>query len=294
VAGVYVAFHYKHKYLEGDFQGAEFPFILDASSATFATINSTSATPGQALLLSGNGFASAQGEVHCVVGPGKDLTASIDSWSDSQILIHVPDYQGIPANVTGIIFVKRHDGARSNSLSFIFAPLMVHQLIDLSRYLTAATGLAALQWSFQSGNNKDSWQLSSDNTTLQIHHETGFFSESSGSDLAFWACDLPLYAIPMGITPTTCPTWCLKNGWTVFALNWWQDQPNEHHEVYLGFWAFITIRTVTPYSHAGATPPSPDPCLQTQWDLFTTDSGSQHINYSFSIEIYGPKGCDYF
>ena len=58
--------------------------------------------PGTAVLLSGQGFGDAAGEVHFIVPPtGEDRVAAVTSWSDTGIATIVPDASGLVAATPG-------------------------------------------------------------------------------------------------------------------------------------------------------------------------------------------------
>lgn len=267
VSPAYVSYHYKNKHFEADLNGADHPVTLDATTLALTSADRTSGTPGSTVLLGGNGMASV-GEVHCNLGPGKDLTAKTISWSDTAVLFEVPDYSGITQAVNGTIYVKRLDGKKSNLLGFAFAPQYVHQYVDLSKYLTG-------QFVFHAGSPSDKWELADGGTKLSVHHQTDFWNGSSGTDVAFWWSDGWPIVGPAGQPMAMY----LKNGWTVSAIDWSQFPVNT-----------VLFSNASYTAHAGTT----NPAVYMQWWLRIFVMGGNSMDYSVRIDIYGPKGTDYF
>jgi hypothetical protein len=267
VAGVYVVSHYSHKYLQGDMQGPEFPVVLDATTPgavgailNTATLSTTSASPGFPMLVLGSGFTNVQGEVHCVLSATQDLSATILSWSDGAILVQCPDYQGIPAAVNGTVYVKGGNGSNSPPVPFTFAPQMEYQYIDLSKYKS--------DWAFYTYGAEDCWNMA-DNRCGAWHYDDSFWYGASGADAMFFKGN-PGYRTDLG------PQMLLKNNWTVCAVDWSQDEGNDSYQ------------SVNFKAHLGSN----NPYLEVDWSISAIIGGC--TGYSFGIEIYGPKGCDYF
>jgi hypothetical protein len=267
VSPAYVSYHYKNKHFEADLVGADYPVTLDATSVAITSTDRTTGTPGSAVLLGGNGMAS-MGTVHCNLGPGKDLTAKTLSWSDTAVLFEIPDYSGITQAVNGTIYVLRPDGKKSNLLGFAFAPQYVHQYVDLSKYLTG-------QWVFHPGSPDDKWEIQDGGTKLWVHHRTDFWNGSSGTDIAFWWSDYWPLVGPMGQPMAMY----LKNGWTVSSIDWSQFPVNDPIFSTAGYTA-----------HAGTT----NPAVYMNWWLRIFVMSDNSMDYSVRIDIYGPKGTDYF
>ena len=79
--------------------------------------------PGDPVMITGNNFGSG-GEIHFVVGTGKDLVAAPGAvWSDTQIFTSVPETTGLGFN--GTVYVKRAaDMKLSNLVPFRFDPTL--------------------------------------------------------------------------------------------------------------------------------------------------------------------------
>lgn len=98
-----------------------------------AVINSLSATqgqPGDPVMISGSAFGTARGEVHFVIGPGRDMAVPPAAlvWTETQIFAIVPQVAGVQA-FNGTMYVKRADKVVSNLLPFAFTPLMERRQI---------------------------------------------------------------------------------------------------------------------------------------------------------------------
>jgi hypothetical protein len=96
-----------------------------AAPALAPSLVSTSAAqgdPGAPVTLTGRDFGDGPGEVHFIVGNGRDLVAPVTFWSSAQIVTEVPYADGLPA-YDGHVYVKRADGAKSALRPFAFLPL---------------------------------------------------------------------------------------------------------------------------------------------------------------------------
>ena len=84
----------------------------------------TKGQPGDPVLITGSGFGSG-GEVHFVIGSGKDVQAPAGTvWTDTQIFTSVPDATGLVA-FNGQVYIKRASDVKlSNLVGFRFEPLL--------------------------------------------------------------------------------------------------------------------------------------------------------------------------
>jgi hypothetical protein len=87
--------------------------------------------PGDPVLLAGSGFSNNPGEVHFIVADGKDVAAPVTFWSDTQIIVPVPDVYGILA-FNGQVYVKR-GASMSNPLSFRFEPSVEYRKLVMGK-----------------------------------------------------------------------------------------------------------------------------------------------------------------
>jgi hypothetical protein len=85
--------------------------------------------PGDPVLLVGSGFSTVPGEVHFIVANGKDVASPVTFWSDTQIMVTVPDVSGILA-FDGQVYVQR-GASRTNSLAFRFEPSVEYKTLVL-------------------------------------------------------------------------------------------------------------------------------------------------------------------
>lgn len=79
--------------------------------------------PGDQVIVNGSGFGTNQGEVHFILGPNKDVTYTGQVWwYDNQILVHVPQEDGLRA-YNGFVYVVRNpDKGKSSLTPFHFEP----------------------------------------------------------------------------------------------------------------------------------------------------------------------------
>lgn len=75
-------------------------------------------------------------EVRFLINPGRELPGAVELWTDTQILVSVPDVRGIALPYSGILYVFR-TGARSNAAPFQFLPL--RELLSGGRILFGPT-----------------------------------------------------------------------------------------------------------------------------------------------------------
>jgi hypothetical protein len=83
----------------------------------------TQGQPGDPVMINGTGFSDGGGEVHFVIGPGKDLIAPAGVvWQNDQIFATVPEAVGL-VGFSGIAYVVRaSDKRKSNVTQFEFKP----------------------------------------------------------------------------------------------------------------------------------------------------------------------------
>ena len=93
-----------------------------AVDPAIGSLSATSGQPGDPVLILGSGFSGSQGEVHFIIANGKDVTAPVTGWNDTQIFAAVPDASGIQG-FNGQVYVKRGTAA-SKYVAFRFNPTM--------------------------------------------------------------------------------------------------------------------------------------------------------------------------
>ena len=116
---------------------------------TIASLSVAQGQPGDPVMINGSGFGMG-GEVHFVIGPGKDLQTPAGSviWSDNQIFAPVPDAVGV-LGFNGTVYIKRTtDSVKSNLLPFRFIPLIeIRQITRMSdTTLQQINGVAAANY----------------------------------------------------------------------------------------------------------------------------------------------------
>jgi hypothetical protein len=94
----------------------------DTAAPALSALSVSQGDPATPMVLSGNSLGDAPGEVHFIVGNGKDIAAPVTYWSGSQIVTEVPYADGIP-EYNGQVYVKRSDGVKTALLPFHFVPL---------------------------------------------------------------------------------------------------------------------------------------------------------------------------
>jgi hypothetical protein len=100
-----------------------------APNPAIASLSVSNGRPGDPIMISGSGFGNASGEVRFVLGPTNDLRVPETVWSDSQILVAVPNVSGLRA-FNGTVYVMRAgDRIRSNLAPFAFIPLLERRQI---------------------------------------------------------------------------------------------------------------------------------------------------------------------
>jgi hypothetical protein len=102
-----------------------------AQAPVIASLDLSSGSPGQQVLVSGSGFGPTPGgEVHFMVAAGKDLLGMVTYWSDAQITVEVPSIVGVRA-FAGQVYVRRGT-TNSRLVPFGFEPEMDYAIIPIS------------------------------------------------------------------------------------------------------------------------------------------------------------------
>lgn len=101
-----------------------------AVDPTIGSLSAASGQPGDPILILGSGFSGSQGEVHFIIANGKDVTAPVTGWNDTQIFAAVPDASGIQG-FNGQVYVKRGTAA-SKYVAFRFNPTMELRTLTMS------------------------------------------------------------------------------------------------------------------------------------------------------------------
>jgi hypothetical protein len=110
---------------KGDAGGA--PPSTAAPTPALPQVASLSVKQGQpkdAVLITGSGFGTTQGQVHFIINPQMDKSATVDYWSDTQILTYVPDTSGVRAFPAGQVYVQASGGQKSAITPFQFNPTL--------------------------------------------------------------------------------------------------------------------------------------------------------------------------
>jgi hypothetical protein len=96
------------------------------ATAAVASISSLSVgrgVPGDPVMIKGTGFGAQQGTVRIAVAAGQVLAAPVLVWTDTSVLVRVPDATGIPAPYKGQLSLERSGGPQASSASFEFLPM---------------------------------------------------------------------------------------------------------------------------------------------------------------------------
>lgn len=95
-------------------------------SPVIGSLSVTQGRPGDPLFINGSNFGAGGGEVHFVMGPGKDQLAPAGVvWTNSQIFATIPDPPGL-LGFNGTIYIKRAgETVTSNLYPFRFEPIIV-------------------------------------------------------------------------------------------------------------------------------------------------------------------------
>ena len=95
-----------------------------------ASLDTSSGSPGQQVLVTGSGFGPTPGEVHFLVAPGKDLPGTVTYWSDAQIVVGVPSLTGVLA-FAGQMYV-RNGTTNSRLVPFRFEPELDYAILPVT------------------------------------------------------------------------------------------------------------------------------------------------------------------
>ena len=91
-----------------------------STAAAITELSASEGRPGDQVLIKGAGFGAQQGTVTFSVEPNSALAAPIAAWSDTVILVNVPDVSGMAQPYAGQL---RVEGAASLGAPFRFIPL---------------------------------------------------------------------------------------------------------------------------------------------------------------------------
>lgn len=94
-----------------------------AAAPALARLSVSQGEPGTAVLLDGSAFGDQPGEVHFIIGAGKDLIGPVTFWAANQVVTEVPAVSGVPAS-NGFVYLQRADGSKTSLLPFAFQPTM--------------------------------------------------------------------------------------------------------------------------------------------------------------------------
>jgi hypothetical protein len=90
-----------------------------------------SGRPGDPVMITGSGFGTG-GQVRFVIGPTLDIPAPTTAvWSDGQVFTSVPARDGIATGYSGVVYVQRADGSKSNAVPFRFEPALDHHWLPM-------------------------------------------------------------------------------------------------------------------------------------------------------------------
>lgn len=104
------------------------------------SLSVTQGQPGDPVMINGSGFGDEGGEVHFVIGPGKDFPAPAGIvWRNDQIFATVPDATGVLV-FNGTVYIQRITDRRSSNLAgFRFEPSIEMREYRLSDQFTDVT-----------------------------------------------------------------------------------------------------------------------------------------------------------
>jgi hypothetical protein len=227
---------------------------LGPSAPQISSLDRTSGDPGTPVIITGTNFTNAQGEVHFIIGTGKDVTATVEpgSWMDNQILTYVPDASGIQA-YDGQMYVRSSNN-RSLMTPFHFVPAMDTKILPIGRDF----GLSGACGFYPPDIILD--QLDPGTETAQASHMAGLITGCKDNDTYF-------------------NTTVLKNGWVVDQVTFFSNPDPDHNSAD----AYVT----TPESSYKGTA---TPRLTVHW---WSNAIFSVAYYSLSVTIKGPKGTDY-
>lgn len=105
--------------------------VAPATAPVIASLDTAAGTPGDQFLVNGSGFSPAAGlEAHFIVGRQLDLLGTVTYFNDGQIIVQVPDKEGLP-QYSGKFYLRR--GTNSTRLvDFRFDPKMAYATLPVS------------------------------------------------------------------------------------------------------------------------------------------------------------------
>lgn len=84
------------------------------------TVNPSRGSPGDVVTIEGSGFGAQPGTVQFTVAPGRTIPAPIVLWSDTGVVVRVPDVDGVVSAYHGPLSVSpTKETARSASFEFV-------------------------------------------------------------------------------------------------------------------------------------------------------------------------------
>ncbi len=220
------------------------------ATPNLANISTAEGDPGTPVTLSGSDWGDAPGEVHFIVGNGRDITAPITYWSAAQIVTEVPYADGV-AQYDGNVYVKRADGAKTPLRAFRFLPL--YDVATISLPLTKSGPFDARLAPVTFG------MLSLSASDKEVDHLSGGLFGGKGDDEFYL-------------------TSRLKNAWLVANAEMvdWAGRPGPGASPTSGAWASITdsrLGTDSPY-------------IKVHWWV---DGGWASVSYNVRITVQRPK-----
>jgi hypothetical protein len=281
MAKMFIRYPYKAKYLQGDVDSNPVDIFLDASAPTISGMSANSGQPGDSVLLSGEGFCDTKGEVHFVISPNQDVTAPIIQWSDTQILVQIPDASGIRDPYAGKCYIKKPNGVKSGGLTFTFVPAVERKFVNVKEDLPEWNVLFSKRtggdsWRSESKHFQDGKYVAVDDSvpdvSIEVVHQSRFWYSNQGDDLFFWHSNEPIF-FPPGTTAVSK----LKNGWKVAAVD------------FEGFNVDTICSSWISESHVGTD----DPSVKVHYSITYGIPIDWSFFYDLSIEIEGPKGVPY-
>lgn len=231
-----------------------------AAAPVLAGLSTTEGDPGTPLTLSGSDFGGAPGEVHFIVGNGRDVAAPITYWSGDQIVTEVPYADGLPV-YDGHVYVKRGDGVKTALRPFRFLPLYDVAVIGLP--ITQASGEFGRAFDVRLGGGAlgvQTFFMATTPTNGTVNRWTGLLFGDRGDDQFYLGSRL-------------------KNGWLVVGASLG------------GLLGAVGGPTVRDSRHAWASivdwrPGTDSPYLKVHW---WADGGDQQVIFSAFIVVQRPK-----
>jgi hypothetical protein len=174
-------------------------------------------------MINGSGFGDEGGEVHFMIGPGKDLIAPAGVvWRNDQIFATVPDATTVPSFNGTIYIIRITDKKLSNLMAFRFDPTLemreIHATID-----------RVLAWPFIVSSPANLIERSSVNFFAGFKGNDVLFGNSrlkNGwiADDAFVQCEQQKYVI-LNFCDGGAYVWETRRGtdWPYLNVRWWLD-----------------------------------------------------------------------